>query len=100
MKRLRTLKLFQILRTKIKKVKNLYRFMSFSRPLQWCHSHADPIWQDGTLKAYSRESSFFHIKSKYLCFISRFYYAIVAAYLNCTITFLVEHVASFPKFLF
>ncbi len=49
------------------------------------------------LKAYSRESTFFHIKSKYLCFISRFYYAIVAAYLNCTITFLVEHVASFPK---
>ncbi len=52
------------------------------------------------LKAYSCESSFFHIKSKYLCFISRFYYAIVAAYLYCTITFLVEHVASFPKFLF
>jgi hypothetical protein len=22
--------------------------MSFSRPIQWYHSHADPIWPDGT----------------------------------------------------
>ena len=21
--------------------------MSFSRPIQWYHSHADPIWPDG-----------------------------------------------------
>ncbi len=25
--------------------------MSFSRPIQWYHSHADPIWPDGTVKA-------------------------------------------------
>jgi hypothetical protein len=24
--------------------------MSFLRPIQWYHSHADPIWPDGTLK--------------------------------------------------
>ncbi len=24
--------------------------MSFSRPIQWYHSHADPIWPEGTLK--------------------------------------------------
>jgi hypothetical protein len=22
--------------------------MSFSRPIQWYHSHSDPIWPDGT----------------------------------------------------
>jgi hypothetical protein len=25
--------------------------MSFSRPIQWYHSHADPIWLDGTFKS-------------------------------------------------
>jgi hypothetical protein len=25
--------------------------MSFSRPFQWYHFHADPIWPDGTLKS-------------------------------------------------
>jgi hypothetical protein len=24
--------------------------MSFSRPIQWYHSHADPIWQVGIFK--------------------------------------------------
>jgi hypothetical protein len=24
--------------------------MSFSRPIHWYHSHADPIWPDGTFK--------------------------------------------------
>jgi hypothetical protein len=24
--------------------------MSFSRPFQWYHSHADPIWPNGTFK--------------------------------------------------
>jgi hypothetical protein len=24
--------------------------MSISRPIQWYHSHADPIWPDGTFK--------------------------------------------------
>ncbi len=24
--------------------------MSFSRPIQWYHSHADPIWPNGTFK--------------------------------------------------
>jgi hypothetical protein len=31
-----------------KKIKNLERLMSFSRPIQWYHSHADPIWPEGT----------------------------------------------------
>jgi hypothetical protein len=31
--------------------------MSFSRPIQWYHSHADPIWPDGTLR-YSLEDYF------------------------------------------
>ncbi len=26
------------------------RLMSFSRPIQWYHSHGDPIWPDGTFK--------------------------------------------------
>ena len=26
--------------------------MSFSRPFQWYHSHADPIWPDGTFKMF------------------------------------------------
>ena len=25
--------------------------MSFSGPIQWYHSHADPIWPDGTFNA-------------------------------------------------
>jgi hypothetical protein len=25
--------------------------MFFSRPIQWYHSHADPIWLDGTFKS-------------------------------------------------
>ncbi len=32
--------------------------MSFSRPIQWYHSHVDPIWPDGTFKIPS-ESLFF-----------------------------------------
>jgi hypothetical protein len=25
--------------------------MSFSMPIQWYHTHADPIWPDGTFKS-------------------------------------------------
>jgi hypothetical protein len=28
--------------------------MTFFRPIQWYHSHADPIWPDGTFKATCR----------------------------------------------
>jgi hypothetical protein len=28
--------------------------MSFSRPFQWYHSHADPIWPDGTFNPILR----------------------------------------------
>ncbi len=28
--------------------------MSFSRPIHWCHSHADPIWPDGAFKFASK----------------------------------------------
>ncbi len=31
--------------------------MSFSRPIQWYHSHADPIWPDGTFKAFGKDLS-------------------------------------------
>jgi hypothetical protein len=31
----------EIFQIKIK-IKNLQRLMSFSRSIQWCHSHADP----------------------------------------------------------
>jgi hypothetical protein len=26
--------------------------MTFSRPIQWYHSHAGPIWLDGTFKPF------------------------------------------------
>ncbi len=29
--------------------------MSFSRPIQWYHSHADPIWPDGTFNMKVRQ---------------------------------------------
>ncbi len=30
-----------------KNIKKLWWLVSFSRPIQWYHSHADPIWPDG-----------------------------------------------------
>jgi hypothetical protein len=27
--------------------------MSVSRPIQWYHSHVDPIWLDGTFKIFN-----------------------------------------------
>ncbi len=32
--------------------------MSFSRPIQWYHCHADPFWPDGTFK-FSQTMPFF-----------------------------------------
>ncbi len=32
--------------------------MSFSRPIQWYHSHANLIWQDGTFKTKSQKVNF------------------------------------------
>ncbi len=29
--------------------------MSFSRPIQWYHSHADPIWPDGNFNKQTEE---------------------------------------------
>ena len=29
------------------------RLMSFSMPIQWHHSHEDPIWPDGTFQIWS-----------------------------------------------
>ncbi len=39
--------------------------MSFSRPIQWYHSHADPIWPDGTFKSriWIRNKIFIHNSS-------------------------------------
>jgi hypothetical protein len=42
--------------------------MSFSRPIQWYHSHADPIWPEGTFKSktkggYLRHSCDFYADS-------------------------------------
>ncbi len=36
--------------------------MFFSRPIQWYHSHADPIWPDGTFNAVGS----IHISTVYL----------------------------------
>jgi hypothetical protein len=30
--------------------------MTFSRPIQWYHSHADSIWPDGTFKGFFRHA--------------------------------------------
>jgi hypothetical protein len=38
------------------KIKNLQRLMSFSRPIQWYHSHADPIWPDGIFNPWLEHS--------------------------------------------
>ncbi len=46
MKRLRTLNSYQIIKIKNKKIYSGLVF--FSRPIQWYHYHADPIWPDGT----------------------------------------------------
>ncbi len=34
--------------------------MSFSRPIQWYHSHADPIWPDGTFNCLSTQDCPLH----------------------------------------
>ncbi len=31
--------------------------MSFSRPIQWYHSHADPIWPDDTFNVWVAEGA-------------------------------------------
>ncbi len=36
--------------------------MSFSRPIQWCHSHANPIWSDGTLEIRGQRRYFETVK--------------------------------------
>ncbi len=40
--------------------------MSFSRPIQWYHSHADPIWPDGFFNSYTdkKENQIFLIYKK------------------------------------
>jgi hypothetical protein len=48
MKRLITLKSFQIFKSEIKKSRTFSGWCSFLRPVQWYHSHVDPIWPDGT----------------------------------------------------
>jgi hypothetical protein len=32
--------------------------MSFSRPIQWHHFHAEPIWPDGIFKSSNRKSAY------------------------------------------
>jgi hypothetical protein len=44
--------LWNIQDQKCKTIKNLKQLMSFSRPIQWYHSHADPIWPDSTCKTW------------------------------------------------
>ncbi len=41
--------LFKYSRVKLK-IKNLKRLMSFSRTIQWYHSHVNPIWPEGTFQ--------------------------------------------------
>ncbi len=40
--------------------------MSFSRPIQWYHSHADTIWPDGSFNSYTdkKENQIFLIYKK------------------------------------
>jgi hypothetical protein len=38
--------------------------MSFLRAIQWFHSHADPIWPDGTFKYFPRILSKYAERSK------------------------------------
>ncbi len=36
--------------------------MSFSRPIQWYHSHADPVWPDSTFNSrFSRKFKCFAV---------------------------------------
>ncbi len=37
--------------------------MSFSRAFQWYHSHAEPIWPDGTFKQLGRDIATYIFKS-------------------------------------
>ncbi len=53
MKQLRTLKSFHIFKSEIKKSKTYRGLMSFSRPIQWYHSHEDPIWPDSAFNGSS-----------------------------------------------
>ncbi len=48
------------------KIKNLQRLMSFSRPIQWNHSHADPIWLDCPFKGKAVREV---VKKQYLIFL-------------------------------
>ncbi len=49
--------------------------MSFSRPIHWYHSHADPIWPDGTFKfpvPFIMANTFDFVKSikSYICTVT------------------------------
>jgi hypothetical protein len=46
---------FSRFKSEIIKSKNLERLMSFTRPIQWYHSHVDPIWPDGTFKKHEKD---------------------------------------------
>jgi hypothetical protein len=56
------LKSFQIFKSEIKKSKTFLRLMFFTRPIQWYHSHADPIWPDGTFKCRASNTSY-HVQA-------------------------------------
>jgi hypothetical protein len=45
--------------------------MSFSRPIQWYHSHVDPIWPDGTFKVKSNYNSKTKIKIAHFLYQQR-----------------------------
>jgi hypothetical protein len=47
MKRLRTLKSFQIFQTEKNLKPIVIDALVYSMPIQWFHSHKDPIWPDG-----------------------------------------------------
>jgi hypothetical protein len=38
--------------------------MSYSRPIQWYHSHVDPIWPDGTFKVQKNISLTFFQRNR------------------------------------
>jgi hypothetical protein len=54
--------IFAVNKKEGKKFKNQKpkRLMSFSRLIQWYHSHVDPIWPDGTFKHWQDDQHEIH----------------------------------------
>jgi hypothetical protein len=67
--------------------------MSFPRPIKWFHSHADPIWPDGTFNKSAKLLSFEGIRKRAECLL----YCTTAQYI-LIITFSSPSFHSFQHF--